>query len=208
MVRQFVRIIGDQAEHMNALVTDLLDVARIETGTLPVGPEPAEVAVLVDRARSGFKSAGGRNNLAIEIEPDLPLVMADRRRIAQVLGNLLSNAARHSPESSVIRVSAVRDGVHVAVSVADEGRGIPAERLPDLFRKFSGARSEEQAGDTGLGLSICKGIVEAHGGRIWAESDGPGAGACFTFTLPSVEASGGAAAGGFPSVSAREREGS
>ncbi len=187
VVRQFFRIIEDQADHMNALVADLLDVARIETGTLPVGPEPAEVAVLVDRARNGFANAGGKNTLAIDVEPDLPLVMADRRRIVQVLGNLLSNAARHSPESSVIRVSAVRDGVHVAVSVADEGRGIPAESLPDLFRKFSRGQSEEQGGDTGLGLAICKGIVEAHGGRIWAESDGPGTGACFTFTLPTVE---------------------
>ena len=183
VVRQFVRIIGDQAEHMNALVADLLDVARIETGTLPVGPEPAEVAVLVDRARSGFTSAGGKNNLAIDVEPDLPLVMADRRRIVQVLGNLLSNAARNSSESSVIRMSAVRDGIHVAFSVTDEGRGIPAESLPDLFRKFSRAQAEEQAGDTGLGLAICKGIVEAHGGRIWAESDGPGMGARFTFTF-------------------------
>ena len=116
--------------------------------------------------------------------------MADRRRIVQVLGNLLNNAARNSPESSAIRVRAMRDGVHVAVSVADEGRGIPAEKLPDLFRRFSRAQPEEQGGDTGLGLSICKGIVEAHGGRIWAESDGPGTGACLTFTLPSVEASG------------------
>ena len=194
VVRQFVRIIGDQADHMNALVADLLDVARIETGTLPVGPEPAEVAVLVDRARNGFANAGGKNNLVIDVEPDLPLVMADRRRIVQVLGNLLSNAARHSPESSAIRVSAVRDGVHVAFSVADEGRGIPAEGLPDLFRKFSGGQSEEQGGDTGLGLAICKGIVEAHGGRIWAESDGPGTGACFTFTLPTVKETGGRSA--------------
>ena len=203
MVRQFVRIIGDQADHMNALVADLLDVAHIETGTLPVSPEPAEVAVLVDRARSGFINAGGKNNLAIDVQPDLPLVMVDRRRIVQVLGNLLSNAARNSSESSVIRVTAVREGVHVVVSVADEGRGIPAESLPHLFRKFSGAQSREQGGDTGLGLSICKGIVEAHGGRIWAESDGPGTGACFTFTLPSVEDSGGGAVGGFPSISKR-----
>ena len=204
VVRQFVRIIGDQAEHMNALVADLLDVARIETGTLPVDPEPADMAVLLDRARNGFATAGGKNTLAIDGEPDLPLVMADRRRIVQVLGNLLSNAARNSPESSTIRVSAVRDGVHVAVSVADEGRGIPAERLPDLFRKFSRAQTEEQVGVTGLGLSICKGIVEAHGGRIWAESDGPGTGACFTFTLPSVEDARGGVAGGLPSTSTHE----
>ena len=207
VVRQFVRIILDQAEHMNALVADLLDVARIETGTLPVGLEPAEVAVLVDRARSAFTSAGGKNNLVIDIEPDLPLVMADRRRIVQVLGNLLSNAGRNSSESSVIRVSAVRDGVHVVLSVADEGRGIPAGSLPDLFRKFSRAQSDEQAGDTGLGLAICKGIVEAHGGRIWAESDGPGMGARFTFTLPSFEDAGAGALGGLqPDPARRERK--
>ena len=206
VVRQFARIIGEQADHMNALVSDLLDVARIETGMLPVGPEPADVAVLVDQARSDFKSAGGRNNLTIDIEPDLPLVMADRRRIVQVLSNLLSNAARHSPESSVIRVKAVRDSVHVAFSVSDEGRGIPAESMADLFRKFSATQSEDQGGDTGLGLAICKGIVEAHGGRIWAESDGPGAGACFTFTLPSVEDSGGGAAARLPSISTRREQ--
>ena len=201
VVRQFFRIIKDQADHMHDLVSDLLDVARIETGTLAVGPEPAEVAVLVDRARSAFKSSVGRNNLAIDVEPELPLVMADRRRIVQVLVNLLTNAARNSPESSVIRVSAVWDGVYVAVSVADEGRGIPAESLPGLFRKFSRAQSEEQAGDTGLGLAICKGIVEAHGGRIWAESDGPGTGARFTFTLPAIEDAGTAAV--LPPVQAR-----
>ena len=186
VVRQFVRIMRDQADHMNELVSDLLDVARIETGTLPVSPEPAEVAVLVDRARSAFGSGERGNPLEIDVEPDLPLVLADRRRVVQVLVNLLTNAARHSPPGSVIRVSAARQEVHVAVTVSDEGRGIPAERLPHLFRKFSEGRPEELGGDTGLGLAICKGIVEAHGGRIRAESDGPGLGARFIFTLPTV----------------------
>ena len=197
VVRQFFRIIEEQADHMHGLVADLLDVARIETGTLPVSPEPAEVAALVDRARSTFISAGGRNNLVIEFEPDLPLVMADRLRIVQVIGNLLSNAARHSPESSAIRVSAVREGLHVAFAVADEGRGIPSERLPFLFRKFTRIEGDERGSGflgSGLGLAICKGIVEAHGGRIWAESEGPDMGAQFTFTLPSVEESGSGAA--------------
>ncbi|MCY3887790.1 MAG: response regulator [Chloroflexi bacterium] len=189
LVRQFVRIMGDQADHMHALVSDLLDVARIETGALPVHPEPAELAPLVERARNAF--SGGGNRLAIDVEPDLPLVLADRRRIVQVLVNLLANAARHSPPDSVIRVSAARSELHVAVVVSDEGRGIPGEQLPHLFRTFSGGRPEEPGGDTGLGLAICKGIVEAHGGRIWAESDGPGLGARFTFTLPTVGESGG-----------------
>ena len=186
VVRQFFRIIEGQADHMHDLVADLLDVARIETGTLPVDPEPVEVAVLVARARSAFSSAGGQDSLEVNVGPDLPLVMADRRRIVQVLVNLLSNAVRRSSESFVIRVSAVLEGVHVAVSVADQGQGIPAESLPLLFRKFSGGQAEEQGENTGLGLAICKGIVEAHGGRIWAESNGPGLGVRFTFTLPVV----------------------
>ena len=187
---QFFRIIRDQSENMRHLIGDLLDVARIETGTLPVSPEPVEVTVLVDEARSRFQSGGGRNNLQIDLPPDLPRVLADRRRIVQVLNNLLSNAARHSSDLSPIRVAAGRDGVHVAFSVADYGVGVPAERLPHLFRKFSRLDGEErgrEVGGSGLGLAICKGIVEAHGGRIRAESDGPGLGSRFTFTLPAVK---------------------
>ena len=185
-MRQFMRIILDQVGSMRDLIGDLLDVARIETGALPINPEPVEVAALVDRARNTFVSSGGRSNLDIDVASDLPLVMADRRRVVQVIGNLLINAARHSPESSAISVSAVRDGVYVEISVADEGRGIPTERLPHLFRKFSGRDDDDPGGDTGLGLAICKGIVEAHGGRIRAESDGPGLGARFVFTLPAA----------------------
>ena len=187
---QFFRIIGEQSDHMRDLIGDLLDVARIETGELPVAPAPAEVASLVDEARSRFQSGGGRNNLRIDLSPELPLVMADGRRIIQVLSNLLSNAARHSHEASTIGVAAVREGYHVAVSVTDEGRGIAAERLPHLFRKFSRLEGEDRGRDiagSGLGLAICKGIVEAHGGRIWAESDGPGLGARFTFTIPVAQ---------------------
>ena len=205
VMRQFFRIIEDQADHMNELVSDLLDVAQIETGTLAVSPEPAEVALLVDRARSAFGSAGGQHPLEMDVPPDLPLVLADRGRVAQVLVNLLTNAARHSPADSVIRISAAREDVHVAVSVSDEGRGIPSDRLPRLFRKFSAADAGEPGGNAGLGLAICKGIVEAHGGRIRAESDGVGLGARFTFTLPTVGETGGGAAQASGRSSRRKR---
>ncbi len=185
-MRQFQRIIVDQADRMRELIGDLLDVARIETGTLPVDPEPAEVALLVDRARSAFQNPGGRNPLALDIEPDLPLVMADRRRIVQVIGNLLSNAARHSPEDSVITVRAALADSQVEVSVSDQGRGVPAEDLPNLFRRHSGEERDGAGAGAGLGLAICRGIVEAHGGRIRAESDGPGLGTRFAFTLPAI----------------------
>ena len=176
-----------------------------------MAPAPADVATLVDEARSRFQSGGGRNNLRIDLPPELPLVMADGRRIIQVLNNLLTNAARHSHEASAIGVSAVREGYHVAVSVTDEGRGIAAERLPHLFRKFSRIDGEERGRDiagSGLGLAICKGIVEAHGGRIWAESDGPGLGARFTFTIPVAQdaAIGAAHLPVRPRRSERERE--
>ena len=198
---QFHRIIRDQSDQMRYLIGDLLDVARIETGDLPVAPEPTDLGLLVDEAGSRFVSGDASNPLLTEMDEDLPLVMADRRRIVQVLGNLLSNAAGYSPEGSPIQVSAEHEGVYVAVSVADEGRGFSAELLPELFRKFSRASGPATASGidgSGLGLAICKGIIEAHGGRIRAESEGPGLGARFTFTLPTVET-----ASSFPSPAAR-----
>ena len=182
--RQFLRIIEDQAEHMRGLMSDLLDVARIETGTLSVVPAPVEVTRLVDEAKNRFLGNGGRNELRIELAMGLPLVMADGRRIVQVIGNLLSNAARYSPELSPIGVIAERDGVHVAISVVDEGAGLPPEHVPQLFGKYSRLDNQEHRGSlagSGLGLAICKGIVEAHGGRIRADSPGPGMGSRFTF---------------------------
>ena len=192
-MQEFFRIIDAQANHMQALISDLLDAGRIETGTLSVAPEPTEVARLLDEARNTFLSGGGRHAVLLDLPPDLTPVMADRQRIVQVLNNLFSNAARHAPESSPIRVAAGRDGVYVAVSVADEGPGVPPDRLPHLFQKHAGAfaRGRESGAGPGLGLAICKGLVEAHGGRIWAESGDSGQGIRFTFTLPAAEETGG-----------------
>ncbi len=192
---QFLRIIRDQSDQMRHLIGDLLDVARINTGTLPVVPEPVDVRLLVQDAKNRFIAGGSTNPVSIELAEDLPFVMADRQRIAQVLGNLLFNAAGSSPEGSPILVAGARDGVQVAVSVTDEGRGIPAELMPELFRRFSRAHRADDASalaasgvaGSGLGLAICRGIVEAHGGRIWADSDGAGLGARFTFTMPAAE---------------------
>ena len=201
---QFLRVVNEQADRTLALIADLLDQGRIETGTLSVSPEPADVARLVDQARNTFLSGGGRHALDIDLPEDLPRVMADPGRIVQVLGNLLSNAARHSPEASPIRISAARDGLQVAVSVADQGRGVAPERLPQLFRKHGGAApGAGRPGVSGLGLAICKGLVEAHGGRIRAESGGAGRGTRVTFTLPAAEE----AAGARPALPRRPPEG-
>ena len=183
---QFLRIVEEQADRMDGLIADLMDAARIGSGTLPVDAAPEEVGALVERARTAFAGRGGRQAVVIDLPPDLPPVMADGRRVVQVLDNLLANAARHSPETSPIRVAAARDGAHVTVSVADEGEGVTPDALPHLFSRHAG--TDARGRRSGLGLVICKGLVEAHGGRIRAESSGPGRGTRVTFTLPVAEA--------------------
>ena len=112
-MREFHRIIVEQADHMRGLISDLLDAGRIDSGTLSVAPEPSEMADLVERARSTFLGGGGRHGIVVDLLTGLPRATADRRRIVQVLNNLFANAARHAPESSSIRVSAVREDAHV-----------------------------------------------------------------------------------------------
>ena len=207
--RQFFRIIDEQADHMRSLINDLLDVTRIEAGTLSITPETSGVVALVDQARAAFLGGGAKNSIEIDLPADLPPVAADGQRVVQVLTNLLSNASKYSPASTTIRVTALQQGSHVAVTVADEGRGVAAEDLPLLFRKFSridGTGGKPEVGGEGLGLSVCKGIVEAHGGRIWAESDGPGLGTRLTFTLPVVEEDGTGVADGPDELAAVPRE--
>ena len=190
-MRQFFQIIDKQVDQMSSLIRDLLSLTRIEAGTFSIAPEPTDAATLVEQARRDFLRGGARNTVEVDIEPDLPGVKADPQRIVQVLSNLFANASRHSPDWSPILVSASRDDVYIIFSVADEGTGISAERLPNLFRTFSQFDSRDldrhSGGGNGLGLAICKGIVEAHGGRIWAESGGPVLGTRFTFTVPAVE---------------------
>ena len=188
--REFFRIIDEQVDRMQGLISDLLDAGRIDSGTLSVDPRPSHVADLVDQARRTFLSGGSVQSVHIDLPPDLPRVMVDARRIVQVLTNLLTNAARHSPVSSPIHVSAVLDELHVAVSVADEGRGIAPDALPHLFRKRSPLavqNEDRRLGGSGLGLLISKGLVEAHGGRIWAQSPGLSRGSRFTFTVPVAD---------------------
>ena len=188
-VRQFFRIIDEQADHMRDQINNLLDLSRIESGNLSVIAAPTDLPPLIDRAHDSFLSSGHRNRIEIDLMPSLPRVEADSQRIVQVLYNLLANASKHSREWSTIRIAASLEDQHVSVSVIDEGVGIAPENLPLLFSKFSRRAADEDAEvrGYGLGLAITRGIVEAHGGRIWAESDGEGRGACFTFTVPLAE---------------------
>lgn len=188
--QQFFRIIDEQANHMSGLIGDLLDAGRLDTGTLSVAPEPLEVGAVVEEARTTFLSTSTQHTVLINLPPYLPQMMADRGRIVQVLSNLLSNAAQHSPKSSKIRIEAAHEGVYISISVSDEGRGLSPDQLRNLFRKYSNVAIKDQAlesSGSGLGLAICKGLVEAHGGRIGAESAGLGQGMRVTFTIPIAD---------------------
>ena len=184
---QYFRMIDGQSDHLRDLINNLLDMTQIEVGALSVTLEPTDVEEIVGEARMAFIRQGRQNPVELELSPNLPQIAADRKRVVQVLNNLLSNASKYSGTTSTIRVAASRDEFYVAFSVTDEGSGIPADQLPSLFKKFSrindGGRERSIAGE-GLGLAICKGIVEAHGGRIRAESSGEGQGTRVTFTIP------------------------
>ena len=185
--RSFFRTIDQQADLLSDLVSNLLDVTKIEAGALVVDPQPTDVEVLVEEAVNSFLHGGSQQPVQVDLPPDLPPILADSQRVAQVLNNLLSNASKYSPATSPIKVTASLEEPYLAVSVIDEGQGVTADQLPRLFRKFSrvGLKEvHENVEGHGLGLAICKGIVEAHGGRIWVESRGEGNGARFTFTIP------------------------
>ncbi|MYK68669.1 MAG: response regulator [Gammaproteobacteria bacterium] len=191
-LRQYLRIVEEQAGRMSGLIGDLLDAGLIGAGMLSVDPAPEDLAGLVERARTAFAATGAGHEVTVELPEGLPRVVADARRIAQVLENLLANAARHASETMPIRVAARPDGQVVEVSVSDTGAGIAADRLPHLFRRHAGVGADEASGEraagtgSGLGLVVCRGLVEAHGGRIRAESAGPGRGARIAFTLPAA----------------------
>jgi PAS domain S-box-containing protein len=185
-VREMFQIIDEQADRMRDLADNLLDMSRIEAGSLSVKPEPADLRSVMEEAQSIFMRSGRAQPIEIEMPEGMPPVNADRRRIVQVFTNLLNNAAKFSSASSPIKISVEWNPVLATIHVEDKGQGIAPDKLPQLFQKFSQVHESpaSRASGTGLGLAICKGIVEAHGGRIWAESKGEGKGAMFSFTLP------------------------
>lgn len=189
--RELFEIIDEQADRLRDLVDNILDMTRIEAGSMSVNAEPMDLREVVDEAIANLTRDGGSQDVHLSLADDIPLVKADRRRVAQVIGNLLGNAAKFSPAASPISIDVAYEDGAVAVHVRDQGRGIPKEKLPNLFRKFSQVHDDagSRLSGSGLGLAICKGIVEAHGGHIWVDSSGEGHGATFSFTLPvAVEA--------------------
>lgn len=185
--RQYFRIVDQQVDQMNALIGSLVDVARLETGMLSLNMGPVDMAELLEQAKRTCLTRGIRNTITIDVPQRPPPIIADRRRILQVLVNLFFHASKHSPDWSEITSSVSGDGLYAVISVADKGSGIAPEDMPHIFRKHSRIEPDGTGGagtyDT-LALLICRGIIETHGGRIWADSDGVGMGATFSFTIP------------------------
>ena len=176
-----------QALYLNRLVDDLRLLAESEARELRLRMEPESVAEIVERVASSFRprAEAAEVRLSAEAEDGLPLVNLDRVRIEQVVGNLVDNAIRHTPSGGSVSLSAVHRGDGVRVTVADTGPGIPEDALPRVFDRLYRAdpSRDRDTGGSGLGLTIARQLVEAHGGAIWAES-GDGAGSRFGFDLP------------------------
>ncbi|HYH10272.1 MAG TPA: ATP-binding protein [Thermoanaerobaculia bacterium] len=179
-------------ERLAKLINDILDVERIESGSAMLSMEPCDAARLIEQATDVVRPLLHAHRIRVAASANGEMVVADADRIVQMLTNLLSNAIKFSPEGSTIRVGATRrkDGA-VVVSVADEGRGIPAACQEAIFERFQqvDAADARAKGGSGLGLAICRAIVRQHGGEIWVESE-PGRGSCFSFSIPAAVAPG------------------
>jgi two-component system, chemotaxis family, sensor kinase Cph1 len=171
-------------DRMNTLIRDLLDLAKIEAGRFTIEPVPEELESLFEECLELFHPLARQKRISISQQVSQPKVRvrADRERFFQVFSNLMGNAIKFTPEGGSIQLTAEPVGGSVRFSVKDTGPGIPAEQLPHLFNRYWQARKRAREG-TGLGLYIAKGIIEAHGGELWVESQ-VGSGSTFFFTLP------------------------
>jgi two-component system sensor histidine kinase KdpD len=181
---ELLGLVEAQADRLDRLVTNLLDMTRIQAGALEPRLQAVGVGAVVDDAVTSLGPDNGPAELRIEVPDDLPLVDVDRMLVAQALANLLENAARFAPEGTPVSVKATANDSGVRVTVTDHGPGVPASDREGLFEMFS---RRDAGGRAGLGLAIAKAFVEAHGQRIWLE-DAPSGGACFAFDLPKAKA--------------------
>jgi two-component system phosphate regulon sensor histidine kinase PhoR len=183
----FLERINDEVDRMTALVTELLELSRLESGRVEMDLEPFDLGPIVlgvvDRLK--MQADAGGVELACDIPAGLSTVLGEKAKISQVLVNLIDNALRFTPNGGDVRITAKRAGDMVEVTVSDTGPGIPPEHLPHLFERFYKVDRSRQEGGTGLGLAIVRHIVQAHGGKVTVESE-VGNGTRFTFTLKAA----------------------
>jgi CheY-like chemotaxis protein/nitrogen-specific signal transduction histidine kinase len=191
--REFLEIVQTNSDRLVALINDMLDISRIESGRIALALDELSLAEAVDRATTAFRPmlAERSMHMQTELAPGAETVIADDARLQQILANLISNACKYTPAGGWITLRATPVGDQVAVSISDTGVGIPPEALPRIFSKFyrvDHAMSRD-AGGTGLGLAITKSLVELHGGRVSIASR-PEVGTTVRFTLPAPRLSG------------------
>ncbi|MCB9135259.1 MAG: HAMP domain-containing protein [Anaerolineales bacterium] len=176
-----------EADRMQRLVADLQELSRVEAGAYPLYRHPISIAKICSTVCERLARQFEEKGVAISTNiPALPNILGDEDRLTQVLTNLIGNALQYTPRGGQVTVTAHRVGGEIRVAVQDDGIGIPAEDLPHLFDRFYRVdKSRSRAGGgSGIGLTIAKHLVEAHGGQIWVESSGTGQGSMFTFSLP------------------------
>ena len=182
------RQVHQEADRLAHLVDDLQELSRVEAKAYSLDVRPLAVSMLVQTTVKRLLPQAGAKHIRVHqgLPASLPQVLGDTDRITQVLTNLAANAIQYTPEGGDVTISAILQGNEIYLSVTDTGMGIPAEHMPHLFTRFyrvDKSRSRQAGGGSGIGLTIARHLVEAHGGRIWAESDGEGQGSTFTFTL-------------------------
>jgi two-component system sensor histidine kinase KdpD len=180
IVREYLEPAYEEAVHLNRLVDNLLDMARLEAGAVSATRELCDISEVIGNAIGRIGGETRRQRISMEVPPNVPMISMDYILIADVMVNLLDNALKYSPPDSPIKIEARLKSGQLEVRVMDRGPGIPEEHLESIFEKF---RRGSQGQGLGLGLSICKGFVEVHGGHIWAERRAQG-GTAFVFTLP------------------------
>ena len=184
--RELLTIINEEADRLNQLAAEVIAMARVEAGKLHLEKRPVSAAELVEAALSDLAGLRRGRPVTVLAAPDLPPVECDAELVQQVIKQLLENAFKYSPEGTPLNVSAVRKGEKIVIGVADGGAGIDEDERAHIFDKFfRGRRHRFETKGTGMGLAIAKGIVEAHGERIWVESE-PGQGSAFYFSLPAA----------------------
>jgi two-component system sensor histidine kinase KdpD len=183
----FVETIEHEAERLNAIIGNLLDLSRVESGILRPEKGWYDLGAIVDDVLGRLRALTARHRVLVDIPEDLPPVELDYIEIDQVLSNLIENAVKYVPPGKEIEITARRVDSEIEVAVADRGPGIPPASLPRLFDAFYRGEAGRSIKGSGLGLAVAKGLIGAHGGRIWAENRS-GGGTRFVFTLPLGEA--------------------
>jgi signal transduction histidine kinase len=194
-IERYASRLDEAGLRLNALAEDLLDVSRIRTGLVPLRMGPVEIGELAQRVAMRYAEhrSSARDRLTVRGADDGAIVLADPDRLEQVLTNLIDNSLKYSPPASKIEIIASHDAEHARIVVADHGIGVALENLEAIFQPFGRAEDPEAKGVPGLGLGlyICRSIVERLGGSIWAESGGPNTGMAVVVQLPLATNDGG-----------------